>query len=143
MEFWHVFYKEFPIVEDNIFSGNLTENNEFEQISFKKSKLYAISGLSLDQDTASNIFLPNVEGKKALSDILRTYVEEKYKFNLDLKSQKEYYFGINVPFVKRMAVLINGFKYYDTTTHKEETINFYNYYDHLKNFGCTCEHSPL
>ena len=46
-------------------------------------------------------------------------------------------------FVKRTDVLINGFKYYDTITQKEETIEFYNYYDHLKNFGFTWKHSPL
>ena len=40
-------------------------------------------------------------------------------------------------------VLINGFKYYDITTQKEETIEFYNYHDHLKNFGFMWEHSPL
>ena len=34
-------------------------------------------------------------------------------------------------------------KYCDKTTQKEETIEFYNYYDHLKNFGFTWEQSPL
>ena len=43
-----------------------------------------------------------------------------------------------MPFVKRTDALINGFKYYDTTTQKEETIEFYNYYNHLM-----WEHSPL
>ena len=143
MEFSHIFYKELPLDEDNIFLANLTENNEVEQ-SFKKSNLYTVSGLSIDQDTASNVSLPNVEGKKALSDILRVYVEEKNKFNPDLKIYKEDYFDITVlPFVKRTKVLINGFKYYDTTTQKEETIEFYNYYNRVKNFGFTSEHLPL
>ena len=143
MEFSRVFYKELLLDEDNNFSANLTENNEVEQISFKKSKLYAISGLSIDHNTASNVSLPNVEGKKALSDILRTCVEEKNKFNLDLKIYKEDYSDITVPFVKRTDILINGFKYCDTATQKEETIEFHNYYDHLKNFGFTWEHLPL
>ena len=43
-----------------------------------------------------------------------------------------------MPLVKRTDALINGFKYYDTTTQKEETIEFYNYYNHLM-----WEHSPL
>ena len=126
MEFSHVFYKEIPLDEDNIFSPNITKNNEVEQIKFKKSKTYAISGLSIDQDAQSNVFLPNAEGKKALSDILRTYAEEKTKFNLDLKICKDNYFDINVPFQKRTVVLINGFQYYDTTTQKQETVEFYN-----------------
>ena len=72
-----MFYKETALVEDNIFSANLTESNEVEQIKFNKSKLYAISGLLINQNIDVNISLPNVEGKKALSDILRTYAEEK------------------------------------------------------------------
>ena len=143
MEFCQVFYKEIPLDEDNIFSGNLMENNEVEQVKFKKSKIYTISGLSIDQDTQSNVSLPNVEEKKALSDILRTYAEEKNKFNLDLKIYKENYFDINVPFQKRTDVLINGFQYYDTTTQKQETIELYDCYHQLKNFGFTWEHAPL
>ena len=86
MDFCHVFYKELPLDEDNIFSANLTENSGVEQVKFKKSKIYAISGLSIDhQDTQTNVSLPNIEGKKALSNILRTYAEEKNKFNLDFK----------------------------------------------------------
>ena len=42
MEFSRVFYKDIPLDEDNIFSGNLTENNEVEQISFKKKQNYML-----------------------------------------------------------------------------------------------------
>ena len=127
MEFSRVFYKDTPLDEDNIFSGNL----------------YAISGLSVDQGITPNVSLPNVEGKKALSNILRTCAEEKNKFNFDLKNYRENYFDITVPFVKRTDVLINGFKYYDTTTQKEEKVEFYNYHYHLKNFGFIWEHKQL
>ena len=77
MEFSHVFYKNLPLDGNNIFSTNLAENNEIEQIEFKKSKLYAIRGLSIDQDIAPKVSLSNGEGKKALSGILRMYIEEK------------------------------------------------------------------
>ena len=59
-----MFYKEIPLDEYNIFSPNLMENNGVEKVKFKKSKIYAVSGLSIDQDTQSNVSLPNVEGKK-------------------------------------------------------------------------------
>ena len=52
----------------------------------------------IDQDTQPNVSLPNIEGKKALTDILRTYAQEKNIFNLDLKIYKENYFDINVHF---------------------------------------------
>ena len=48
------------------FSANLTENSKVEKISLKKkSKLYAIGGLSIDQDITPNVSLPNVEAKKS------------------------------------------------------------------------------
>ena len=72
-----MFYEETSLVEDNIFSANLTKSNEVEQIKFNKSKLYAISGLLINQNIDANISLPNVEEKKVLSGILRTYAEEK------------------------------------------------------------------
>ena len=89
----------------------------------------------IDLNIQTNVLLLNV--REALSNKLRTYVEEKKKFNFDLKIYKEDYFDITVHFVKRTDVLINGFKYYDTITQKEETIEFYNYYNHLKKFGFT------
>ena len=145
MEFLHVFYKEILVDEDNIFSANLTE-----QIKFKKSKIFAVSGLSIDPDIQSNVLLRNIEGKKTLSGILRKYAQEKEKFNLDLKIYKENFFDITVPFQKRTDALFNGFEYYDVTTQKQETIDFYDYHlkitttiYHLKNFGFTWEHVPL
>ena len=89
MEFSQVFYKEIPLDEDNIFSANLAENDGVEQVKFKKSKIYAISGLSIDQDTQPNVSLPNIEGKKALSDILRTYAEKKRNLTLIRKFTKK------------------------------------------------------
>ena len=125
MEFSRVFYKVIPLDEDNIFSGKILQKiTRLNRLALKKTKLYAISGLSVDQGIPPNVSLPNVEGKKALSNILRTYAEEKNRFNFDLKNYREDYFDITVPFVKRTDVLINGFKYYDTTTQKEEEVEF-------------------
>ena len=77
MEPSNVFYKELPLDEDNIFSANLAKYNKVEQIRFKKLNKYAICTLSINQDTTSYVLLPNIEGQKALSNILRTYSQEK------------------------------------------------------------------
>ena len=77
MEFSHVFYKELAIDDDNIFLSNLTENNKIEEIKIKKWKIYSINRLSIDQDLNSNVSLPTIEGRNALSGVLRVYEEEK------------------------------------------------------------------
>ena len=64
MELTHMFYKELPLDEDNVFSADLAENSETEQVAFKKLKKYAISSLSINQDTAEYIPLLNMQGKK-------------------------------------------------------------------------------
>ena len=87
--------------------ANLPENNEVQQIKFKTSKIYAISGLSIDQDIQSNVSLSNIEGKKSLGDILWTYAQEKENFSLDLNIYKENWFNVAVPFKERTDVLIN------------------------------------
>ena len=43
-----MFSTEVSADEDNIFSVNLSENNDVDQIKFDKSKLYTICGLSID-----------------------------------------------------------------------------------------------
>ena len=60
-----------------------------------------------------------------------------------MKVYKETCFDTNVPFQKRTDVLISVFQYYDTTTQKQEAVEFYDYYYHLKNFGFMWEHAPL
>ena len=52
----------------------------------------------MNQSSGSGVFLPNVEGKKALSSIWRRYAAEKDKFNLDLRIYKKDWFDITVSF---------------------------------------------
>ena len=53
MEPIHIFYKELPVDENNIFTANITAKNEFENVKFKKSLEYAVTGLSINQDIGS------------------------------------------------------------------------------------------
>ena len=108
MRFSHLFYKDIPLDEANIFFGQSYRKQQGRKNQLKKkSKLYAIGGLSIDQDITPNVSLPNVEGKKSPQQTLQTHAEEKNIFNLDLKIYKEDYVDITVPFVKTIDVLIN------------------------------------
>ena len=96
MEVLHTFYKELPVDEDNIFSLNLSENNKVDSVKFDKPKKYEISRLSINQSTGPGVLFLNVEGKKALNNILRTHAAKKDKCNLDLRTYKKV--GLILPF---------------------------------------------
>ena len=55
MEPIYIFYRELPLNENKIFTASLTEKNEIEEVRFKKSKKYAITGLSINQDIDSDL----------------------------------------------------------------------------------------
>ena len=48
MEPIHIVSKELPVDENNIFTPNITEKNEVENVKFKKSLEYAVTGLSIN-----------------------------------------------------------------------------------------------
>ena len=57
MEPTHIFYKELHVDKNNIFTANIAEKNEVEEVKFKKSKEYAVTGLSVNEDTDSSLVM--------------------------------------------------------------------------------------
>ena len=57
MEATHIFYKELHVDKNNIFTANIAEKNEVEEVKFKKSKEYAATGLSVNEDTDSSLVM--------------------------------------------------------------------------------------
>ena len=55
MEPIHIFYKELPADENNIFTADIAEKNEVENIKFKTFQEYAMTGLSRNQDIGSEL----------------------------------------------------------------------------------------
>ena len=144
MEPAHVFYKELPLDEKNIFSANLAENNEVEEIKFKKSKEYAVMGLSINQKVESDLVpVAHLDSQNASSDPIRNYVKKRGEPNLTLKIYNEEAFETIILFKKRSDVAVRSFKDYDTATKKQETVDFYDYFDHLERFGFEWEEAQL
>ena len=78
MEPAHVFWKELLLDENNIFSANLAENNEVEEIKFKKSKEYAVTSLSINQEVELDLApVADLDAQNALSDLIRNYFKKK------------------------------------------------------------------
>ena len=86
MEPIHIFYKELPIDQNNIFTANLAEKNEVEEVSFKKSREYAITGLSDNQDVDSGLVaVTDIDRQEVISNLIQKLVKEKKEPDLDLR----------------------------------------------------------
>ena len=76
MDLSHIFYKELPVDDNNIFSANLAENIEIEEVSLKKDQKYIVTGLSINQKTDTDVIIPDLNARNSLSDMIRSYEEE-------------------------------------------------------------------
>ena len=126
MEPIHIFYRELPIDKNNIFTANLAEKNEVEEVKFKISKEYALTGLSISQDIDSNIAaVTDTDREEIISNLTQKLVREKKDPNLDLRSYNEEAFEKIIPFKKKTESKIPPTKltFYNATTKKEEEVN--------------------
>ena len=55
MERVHIFYKELPADENNIFTADIAEKIEVENVKFEKSQEYAVTGLPINQEIGSEL----------------------------------------------------------------------------------------
>ena len=76
MELIHIFYKELPVIENNIFIANLTEKNEVDTVKFKKSREYAVTGLSIKQDIGTDFTtVGETDRQEVLSKLIQKLVK--------------------------------------------------------------------
>lgn len=93
----HIFYKELPVDENNIFTANLAEKNEVKVFKFKRSREYAITGLSINQDIDSDlIMLTDTRKQNKISDQTKKLVKEKKEPHLNFRICNEA-FGKIIP----------------------------------------------
>ena len=127
MEPIHIFYRELPLDENNIFTANLAEKNEVEEVRFKKSKEYAITGLSINQDIDSALVaVADIEKQEAISNLIQKLVKEKKEPDLDLKIYCEEAFEKIIPFEKKESSKVpnQNLTYYNTATKNKKRLNF-------------------
>ena len=68
----------------------LQKKNEVENVKFKKSFEYAVTGLSINQETDSNLVaVIDTNRQNALSNLIQKLVKEKKEPDLDLKIYNE------------------------------------------------------
>ena len=104
MEPTHIFYKELHVNENNIFTANIAEKNEVENVKFNKSLEYAVTGLSINQDIGSELMTEtDIDRLNFLSNSIQNLVKEKKEPDLDLKISNPETKDIIIPFQKRYA----------------------------------------
>ena len=86
MEPIHIFYKELSTDKNNIFTANLAEKNEVEEVKFRKSREYAVTGLSINQVFDSKVIaVTDTDRLEAISNLTQKLVKERKKPDLDLR----------------------------------------------------------
>ena len=143
MEPIHIFCKELPADENNIFTANITEKNEVKNVRFDKFFEYAVTGLFINQDVCSALVtVTDIDQQNCLSNTIQKPVKERRDPGLDLKISNPETKDIIIPFQKKSGCTSIKLIFYNTATKKNEEIEFYNYLQHLQKFGFAWEH-PL
>ena len=90
MEPIHIFYKELSTHENNIFTSNLAEKNKIEEVKFKRSREYAVAGLSINQDLDYKIIdVTDTDRLERISKLIQKLVKEKKEPDHDLRIRNE------------------------------------------------------
>ena len=92
--------------ENNISTADIKEKNEVENIRFRKSLKYAVTGLSINQDIGSALVtVTDVDQKKILSNAIQKILKEKKEPDLDLKISNPETKDIIISFLKNQQLL--------------------------------------
>ena len=113
--------------ENNIFTANITEKNEVENVKFKKSLEYAVTGLSINQDIGSELVtVTDIDRLNFWSNSTWNLVIEKKESDLDLTISNPEKKDRIIPFQKKSATDCPPIKltFSNTTTKKKEEIEF-------------------
>ena len=109
----------------------------------KKSKEYATTSLSINQDTdLTQVAVTDTDRLETLSKLRQKLVKEKKEPDLDLRIKNT---ETVIPFQKKAPNELPQLKftYYNTTTKKDERVEFYDYMQHLDNFDFTWKNSAI
>ena len=139
MELTHMFDKELPIDENNIFTANINKKNEVQNILLRKSNEYALTGLAINQNRDNLIEVTDRNRKRTLQELIENLLkegkEEEHAYSLKTYNSEEYEKIISLTKKTSADFLQIKFKYYSLQTKKTEEIDFCNYYGCLKKFG--------
>ena len=126
MEPIHIFSKELSTDKNNIFTANSAEQNEVVEVKFRKSREYAVTVLSINQDIHSDLVeVTDTDRQEAISNLTQRLVKQKKDPDLDLRMYNEEAFEKIIPSKKKHKSDIRPIKlsFYNMTTKNKNKLN--------------------
>ena len=122
----HIFSKELSTDKNNIFTANLAEQNEVVEVKFRKSREYAVTVLSINQDIHSDLVeVTDTDRQEAISNLTQRLSKQKKNPDLDLRMYNEEAFEKIIPSKKKHKSDIRPIKlsFYNMTTKNKKKLN--------------------
>ena len=146
MKLTHIFYKELIADKENIFTANISQNNEVEIVKFSKFHEYDITRISIKPDIGDSSLVKVIDESKLkfLSERIQELVKNKREPDLNLTISHSETKDLIIP-LKKSETDYPPIKltFFNTATRKNEEIVFYNYYKHFKKFGFEWENTTI
>ena len=125
------FTRSFLLIKNNIFTANLAEKYDVEEVTFKKSREHVVTVLSINQDLDSKISaVCDTDRLETISNLIQKLVKNKKELDLDLKIRNEETIEKVIRFQRKTPIELLQLKltFYNistTTTTKNEEAEFY------------------
>ena len=135
----YIYFKEINIDPDNIFTANLSKDNEIEKVVFNKENEYGVSGLNINAVLPDEKILKteNKREQDKISREIQESIKQNKEPNLTFIISHPETKSIEIPFVKKNETEVSKKKltFFNTITKKNEDFTFYDYVGHLEKFG--------
>ena len=122
MEPIHIFYNELEIDSNNVFTANISQENEVENVLFDKNKEYAVTGMAIKPELVDSelVKVINTKELERISEEIQEKIKEYKEPNLNLTISNPETKTLVIPFQKKTETEIPKIKltFFNTTTKK-------------------------
>ena len=124
MEPIHIFYNELEIDSKNVFTANISQENEVENVLFDKNKEYAVTGMTIKPEFVDSelVKVINTKELERISEEIQEKIKEYKEPNLNLTISNPETKTLVIPFQKKTETEIPKIKltFFNTTTKKKK-----------------------
>ena len=130
----HTFYNELEIDKDNIFTVNISQENEVENVLFGKE--YAVTGMAIKPEIVDSelVKVKNTKELDRISKEIQAITKNYEELNLTLSISNLETKPVSITFLRKNESDLPRIKltFFNTTTNKNEDFLVYDYYEHFE-----------